>query len=111
MIVIQRVMDFVWNRVIAIYVGNSWNETFEVIVDISMNIEKSWLKSEIENFQNYLNVLSFFLFQKLWAVCDLAMGLILSKTTSFEMKEFPSDPRIPPMYFKKHEDPNFVNGE
>nr|XP_045585415.1 sister chromatid cohesion protein PDS5 homolog B-B-like [Procambarus clarkii]XP_045585416.1 sister chromatid cohesion protein PDS5 homolog B-B-like [Procambarus clarkii] len=47
--------------------------------------------------------------QKLWAVCDLAMGLILSKTTSFEMKDFPSDPRIPPMYFKKHEDPNFVN--
>ena len=38
------------------------------------------------------------------------MGLILSKTTSFEMKEFPSEPRIPPMYFKKHEDPNFVNG-
>ena len=49
--------------------------------------------------------------QKLWAVCDLAMGLILSKTRSFEMKEFPSEPRIPPMYFKKHEDPNFVNGE
>lgn len=47
--------------------------------------------------------------QKLWAVCDLAMGLILSKTTSFEMKEFPSEPRIPPMYFKRHEDPNFVN--
>ncbi|KAG0728388.1 Sister chromatid cohesion protein PDS5 B-B [Chionoecetes opilio] len=47
--------------------------------------------------------------QKLWAVCDLAMGLILSKTKSFEMKEFPSEPRIPPMYFKKHDDPNFVN--
>ncbi|XP_063845776.1 sister chromatid cohesion protein PDS5 homolog B-B-like isoform X2 [Scylla paramamosain] len=47
--------------------------------------------------------------QKLWAVCDLAMGLILSRTKSFEMKEFPSEPRIPPMYFKKHEDPNFVN--
>lgn len=52
-----------------------------------------------------------FFMQKLWAVCDLAMGLILSKTTSFEMKEFPSEPRIPPMYFKKHEDPNFVNGK
>ena len=49
--------------------------------------------------------------QKMWAVCDLAMGLILSKTVSFEMKEFPSEPRIPPMYFKKHEDPNFVNGK
>ncbi|KAK7077880.1 Sister chromatid cohesion protein PDS5 A [Halocaridina rubra] len=47
--------------------------------------------------------------QKLWAVCDLAMGLILTKTTSFEMKVFPSDLRIPPLYFKKHEDPNFVN--
>lgn len=47
----------------------------------------------------------------MWAVCDLAMGLILSKTVSFEMKEFPSELRIPPMYFKKHEDPNFVNGE
>lgn len=46
---------------------------------------------------------------KLWAVCDLAMGLILSKTKSFEMKDFPSEPRIPPMYFKKHDDPNFVN--
>ena len=39
------------------------------------------------------------------------MGLILSKTKSFEMKEFPSEPRIPPMYFKKHDDPNFVNGK
>ncbi|XP_076031392.1 cohesin associated factor B pds5 isoform X2 [Oratosquilla oratoria] len=47
--------------------------------------------------------------QKLWAVCDLAMGLILSKTTSFEMRDFPSEPRIPPMYFKKHEDPSFIN--
>uniref|UniRef100_A0A2P2I100 Androgen-induced proliferation inhibitor n=1 Tax=Hirondellea gigas TaxID=1518452 RepID=A0A2P2I100_9CRUS len=46
---------------------------------------------------------------KMWAVCDLAMGLILSKTVSFEMKEFPSEPRVPPMYFKKHDDPNFVN--
>ena len=47
----------------------------------------------------------------MWAVCDLAMGLILSKTVSFEMKDFPSDPRIPPMYFKKHENPDYVNGE
>ena len=46
----------------------------------------------------------------MWAVCDLAMGLILSKTNNFEMKVFPSEPRIPPMYFKKHEDANFVNG-
>ncbi|XP_046390975.1 sister chromatid cohesion protein PDS5 homolog A isoform X2 [Ischnura elegans] len=46
---------------------------------------------------------------KLWAICDLAMGLIVSKTTNFEMKEFPAEPRIPPMYFKRHEDPLFIN--
>ncbi|XP_037070380.1 sister chromatid cohesion protein PDS5 homolog A-A-like [Pollicipes pollicipes] len=49
--------------------------------------------------------------QKLWAVCDLAMGLLLTKTTNFEMREFPSEPRIPPMYFRKPADPNFVNGK
>jgi len=48
---------------------------------------------------------------KLWAVCDLAMGLLLTKTTNFEMREFPSEPRIPPMYFRKPADPNFVNGK
>ena len=37
---------------------------------------------------------------KLWAVCDLAMGLIMQKTTSFEMKDYPTQPRIPSMYFK-----------
>ncbi|XP_071446886.1 sister chromatid cohesion protein PDS5 homolog A isoform X2 [Hetaerina americana] len=46
---------------------------------------------------------------KLWSICDLAMGLIVSKTTNFEMKEFPAEPRIPPMYFKRHEDPLFIN--
>lgn len=48
---------------------------------------------------------------KLWAVCDLAMGLLLTKTTNFEMRDFPSEPRIPPMYFRKPADPNFVNGK
>ena len=37
---------------------------------------------------------------KLWAVCDLAMGLIMQKTTSFEMKDYPTQPRIPSMYFR-----------
>lgn len=46
---------------------------------------------------------------KLWAVCDLAMGLIMQKTTSFEMKDYPTQPRIPSMYFRAHDDPNFVN--
>ncbi|XP_049833683.1 sister chromatid cohesion protein PDS5 homolog B-B isoform X1 [Schistocerca gregaria] len=46
---------------------------------------------------------------KMWAVCDLAMSLIMSKTTNFDMKEFPSEARIPTMYFRRHEDNIFVN--
>lgn len=38
-------------------------------------------------------------FQKLWATCDLAMSVIWARSTSFEMREFPSDVRIPTMYF------------
>lgn len=42
--------------------------------------------------------------QKLWAVCDLAMNVVYNKTTNFDMKEFPSEARIPTMYFKRAED-------
>ncbi|XP_034943210.1 sister chromatid cohesion protein PDS5 homolog B isoform X1 [Chelonus insularis] len=41
---------------------------------------------------------------KLWAVCDLAMNVIYTKTTNFDMKEFPSETRIPTMYFKRTDD-------
>lgn len=37
---------------------------------------------------------------KIWALCDLAMGLIVSKTTNYDLKDFPSDTRIPVMYFQ-----------
>lgn len=50
-----------------------------------------------------------FLLQKLWALCDLALGILVSKTVNFDMKDFPAESRIPAMYFKRHEDPNFVN--
>ncbi|KAK6618691.1 hypothetical protein RUM43_013082 [Polyplax serrata] len=46
---------------------------------------------------------------KLWALCDLAMTLVLSKTTNFDMKELSSEVRIPTMYFKSHENPLFNN--
>ncbi|XP_026466131.1 sister chromatid cohesion protein PDS5 homolog B isoform X1 [Ctenocephalides felis] len=45
---------------------------------------------------------------KLWAICDLAMGLILSKTSNYDLKEYPSETRIPSMYFQPQPD-NFVN--
>lgn len=45
---------------------------------------------------------------KMWAVCDLAMTVIWSKTTNYEMREFPTDTRIPTMYFAPQAD-TFVN--
>nr|CAD7578327.1 unnamed protein product [Timema californicum] len=49
------------------------------------------------------------LFQKLWAICDIILNLILTKTTNFDMKEFPAETRIPQMYFRKNDDPVFIN--
>lgn len=45
----------------------------------------------------------------MWAVCDIAMGLVMSKTTNYEMKKYPTMPRVPPMYFKRSEDLNYIN--
>ena len=50
-------------------------------------------------------------FQRMWALCDLAMGLLISKSTTYELKEFPAEPSISPMFFIPHEDPNFFNVE
>ncbi|KAG6464706.1 hypothetical protein O3G_MSEX014682 [Manduca sexta] len=41
---------------------------------------------------------------KLWAVCDLAMSVIWARSTSFELRDFPSDARIPTMYFSPQPD-------
>lgn len=37
---------------------------------------------------------------KLWAICDIALGLILTKVNTFDAREFPVDARIPSMYFQ-----------
>jgi len=46
---------------------------------------------------------------KLWSICDLAMGIIMTKTTNYEMKDFPTEIQIPQMYFREHEDPQWRN--
>ncbi|CAG9792747.1 unnamed protein product [Diatraea saccharalis] len=59
-------------------------------------------KSLVERMKNHkdaLNETDDAVNYKLWAVCDLAMSVIWSRSQSFEMREFPSDARIPTMYF------------
>ena len=52
---------------------------------------------------------SYISLQRLWAVCDLATSLLFSKTTNFELKEFPAQLNLSALYFKPHPEENFVN--
>lgn len=36
---------------------------------------------------------------KLYAVCDLALGLVMTKTTSFVLKDFPQEPLLPSRWY------------
>lgn len=44
----------------------------------------------------------------MWALCDLAMSVLVVHTSTFETSPF-SEIRISAMFFKRHEDPMFVN--
>jgi len=44
----------------------------------------------------------------MWALCDLAMSVLVVHTSTFETSPF-SEIRISAMFFKRHEDTMFVN--
>jgi len=44
----------------------------------------------------------------MWALCDLAMSVLVVHTSTFETSPF-SEIRISAMFFKRHDDPMFVN--
>ncbi|CAB4062469.1 PDS5 [Lepeophtheirus salmonis] len=48
---------------------------------------------------------------KMWALCDLALSVLVTKTTSYELKEFPTEPSVPLMYFKSHDNPLWFNSQ
>ncbi|KAL7294326.1 hypothetical protein TKK_0012336 [Trichogramma kaykai] len=67
----------------------------------------SFYKNLIERMKNHKDVVKpddDSMNYKLWAVCDMAMNVIFSKTTNYDMKEFPSETRIPTMYFKRSDE-------
>lgn len=36
----------------------------------------------------------------MWAICDIAMHLIFTKSTTYDTREFPLEARIPSMYYQ-----------
>lgn len=55
---------------------------------------------------NWWIIIWFFsiVFQKMWAICDIAMHLIYTKSTNYDTRDFPLDARIPEMYFQPQDD-------
>lgn len=50
-------------------------------------------------------ILTILLFvQKMWAICDIAMHVIYTKSTNYDTRDFPLDARIPNMYFQAQPD-------
>lgn len=46
----------------------------------------------------------------MWAICDIAMHVIYTKSTNYDTRDFPLDARIPNMYFQAQPD-SFKNSK
>ncbi|CAG0898239.1 unnamed protein product [Darwinula stevensoni] len=72
----------------------------------------SWYKTIIERMKNCIDAVKpqdETANLKLWSLCDLATGILLSKATSYEMKDFFVEPKIPTLYFRASSYPDFSN--
>ena len=58
-------------------------------------------------YDSYYNCL--YSLQKIYTLCDLAMTILLAKTVNFEMKDVLTEIKISALFFKKIDDPLFVN--
>jgi len=76
------------------------------------NFSFGFYKGLVEKVKNKVDAIDEEIYnEKLWAVCDLTISLLFSKTTNFELKEFPAKLNLSQIYFKEHsEGENFVNG-
>ncbi|XP_060530817.1 sister chromatid cohesion protein PDS5 homolog B isoform X2 [Cylas formicarius] len=70
----------------------------------------SFYRTLIEKMKNHKNAVrpdDDHLNYKLWALCDLTTGLLLTRATNYDTKDFPSEIRIPTMLFTPQR--NFTN--
>ncbi len=42
-------------------------------------------------------------------MCDLALSTLITRTSNYELREFPASIRMPPMFYADKKEPNFVN--
>merc|ERR1719266_2869734 len=84
----------------------------EPLMSKNDNFSFGFYKALVEKLKNHVDAIDEEAYnEKLWAVCDLAISLLFSKTTNFELKEFPAKIQLNQLYFKEHsEGEKFVNG-
>lgn len=76
----------------------------EPLMSRNDNFSFGFYKALVEKIKNHVDAMDDEYNEKLWAVCDLVTSLLYSKTTNFELKEFPSQLNISSLYFKTHPD-------
>ena len=84
----------------------------EPLMSKNDNFSFGFYKALVEKIKNHVDAMDEDGYnEKMWAVCDLATSLLFSKTTNFELKEFPTQITLSSIYFKPHaKGDNFVNG-
>ncbi len=60
---------------------------------------------------NSTPILTVHFFQRLWALCDLALGILIAKGLPLELGKYPPNVKISDMYFTPSDDTEFVNNQ
>lgn len=80
-----------------LYSFSFFKKTFENIKLCVDRVSASQLKSS-SNDPNVAKIATLSNY-KIYSACDLAMGLVMSKTQNFLLKEFPVHPSLPGKYY------------
>ncbi|CAL8069332.1 unnamed protein product [Orchesella dallaii] len=70
------------------------------------------IMEQIKQFKNAVEPENEEVNRRMYTICDIALDILHQRSPSFEkVGDYvtQTEPRIPAMYFKRHEDPNFVN--
>lgn len=82
------------------YSFSFFKRTFENIKTCVDRVSSSQSQDSDANMQNAVATMTNY---KIYCACDLALGLVMSKTQNFLLKDFPVQPTLPGKYFTGNE--------
>ena len=78
------------------YSFSFFKKTFE---NIKVCVDKVSQTQDSETNGSNANTMATMTNYKIYSCCDLALGLVMSKTQNFLLKDFPVSPTLPAKYF------------